>query len=102
MITKEEVKVLQEMIAKECAPLVPYGVTEAVIYAVENYWLKQIEESMIRGSEHSTCDLANPGPLNLTPTGRLTSPTGAVAASQKVSDLHTRRGKIVLGGQRLN
>jgi hypothetical protein len=86
LITKEEVHVLQEVIAKQCALIVPDTVAEAALYAVENRWLRQIEESIIKGSEGSPCGLANP--VGATES----SLTGAAAASQKCQRPHSRRG----------
>jgi hypothetical protein len=101
MITREEVQVLQAAIAMECALIVPYAAAEAVLYAVENYWLKQIEESIMKGSENPTCGLANPGPVSPTLTGS-TSPTGAAAASQKCQSPRNRRGNAIPERQHLN
>jgi hypothetical protein len=56
--------------------IVPDTVAEAALYAVENCWLRQIEESTINGSDGSTCGLANP-------VGATKSfVTGAAVASQ--------------------
>jgi hypothetical protein len=62
MITKEEVQVLQEVIAKQCALAVPYAVAETALYEVENYHLKRLEESMAKWTAGSTCGHANADP----------------------------------------
>jgi hypothetical protein len=59
MISKEEVQVLQEVIAKQCVLAVPYAVAEAALYVVENYHLKRLEDSMAMWTAGSTCGHAN-------------------------------------------
>jgi hypothetical protein len=55
LITKEEVHVLQAVIAEQCQLIVPYTAAEAALYEVENYRLKQMDESMVTSSRGSTC-----------------------------------------------
>jgi hypothetical protein len=47
LITKEEIHVLQEVIAKQCQLIVPCAVAAAALYEVENYRLKQMDDQMV-------------------------------------------------------
>jgi hypothetical protein len=45
MITKQEVHVLQEVVAKQCMLTIPYSVAEAALYEIERCrqkWMKDI------------------------------------------------------------
>jgi hypothetical protein len=90
MITKEEVQVLQEVIAKQCVLAVPYAVAEAALYVVEKYWLERMEDSMAKWAAGATCDLANPDPRSLTVT-ESASGREAAAPSKKGRRQHSRR-----------
>jgi hypothetical protein len=60
LITKEEVHVLQELIAKQCQLIVPCTVAKAALYEVENYRLKQMDDIMVTSPRGSTCTNADP------------------------------------------
>jgi hypothetical protein len=100
MISKEEVQVLQEVIAKHRQLVVPYVVAETALYMVEKYWLKSVENSMISRPAGSTCGLANPDPPSLTIADRASISALMEAASsfKKCQGQHSpdiRRGDRV-------